>query len=99
MKSNPFEPPSTEPATTAHAGKKRRRLFITGTICIASASIGVLFTIVGMMRAFSQLARAEAVSPSDLADGIGTALIPSYIGAALGVVGVVLMVLGRSSRR
>jgi hypothetical protein len=56
-------------------------------------------TVVGMMMSFNQLASERSVSPNDLAEGIGLAIVPSYIGGPLGFIGVVLTIGGLLSPR
>ena len=52
-----------------------------------------------MMMSFNQLATNRSVSPNDLAQGIGVAVIPPIIGGLIGLIGIVLIVVGLLSPR
>ena len=95
--SNPYKPSSA--ANPSPKGNRRRRLISTGLTCLAIAFVCFAITVVGMMMSFNQLASERSVSPNDLAQGIGLAIVPSYIGGPLGLVGVVLTIAGLLSPR
>ena len=72
----------------------------SGAVVLVLAVICVLATIFGMIMSFDSVATSGGTTkPSDLAEGISLALIPSYAAVPLGVLGVVLLVVGLVVRR
>lgn len=66
-----------------------RRLGILGTIGSTAPFIGLFGTVLGIIRAFSDLAIAEGASPAAVADGIAEALIATAAGLFVAVPAVV----------
>lgn len=60
--------------------KLERYLGVLGTIGSTAPFIGLFGTVLGIIRAFSDLALAEGASPSAVADGIAEALIATAAG-------------------
>jgi len=56
------------------------------TISGAAPMIGFLGTVIGMIIAFQEMARAEHVPPKDLAGGIYTAMITTAAGLIVGII-------------
>lgn len=68
-----------------------RRMKVLEMVVQAAPMLGLLGTVVGMINAFSAIAGASsAVDPSDLADGIWTALISTAIGLGIALVSYML---------
>lgn len=95
--SNPYK--SSSAANLSPKGNRRRRLISTGLTCLAIAFVCFAVTVAGMMMSFNRLASERTVSPTDLAEGIGFTVVPSFIGGPLGLVGVVLTIAGLLSPR
>ncbi len=69
--------------------KLERSLGILGTIGSTAPFIGLFGTVLGIIRAFSDLAIAEGASPAAVADGIAEALIATAAGLFVAVPAVV----------
>jgi len=69
--------------------KLERRLGVLGTIGSTAPFIGLFGTVLGIIRAFSDLAIAEGASPAAVADGIAEALIATAAGLFVAVPAVV----------
>lgn len=69
--------------------KLERTLGILGTIGSTAPFIGLFGTVLGIIRAFSDLAIAEGASPAAVADGIAEALIATAAGLFVAVPAVV----------
>jgi hypothetical protein len=55
----------------------------------------VVASVVTMIMAFASITEsATNVSPSDLAQGVGVASVPSFFAVPLGILGIVLVVAG-----
>ena len=96
MSSNPYEPP--------HVGKpakNRKTLGITLIVlAIVAPLLGILGTVLGMIRTFNEVATVSAQARADsLAAGISAALVwvgaGILVGVILGVVGIAMLVLSR----
>lgn len=68
----------------------RRRLWAIGTIGAISPFVGLFGTVVGIMRAFGDIAAAGAGGFSVVAAGVGEALIATAGGIAVAVFAVIL---------
>jgi biopolymer transport protein ExbB len=68
----------------------RRGLWILGTVGATAPFIGLFGTVVGVMRAFKDLAHATGMGPGVVAVGISEALITTAAGIAVAVLAVVL---------
>ena len=55
---------------------------------------GVAMTVFGMVRTFNQVLTPELAKPNELAAGISTSLMATAVGVAVGLVGLVLVVVG-----
>lgn len=69
--------------------KLERSLGILGTIGSTAPFIGLFGTVLGIIRAFSDLAVAQGASPAAVADGIAEALIATAAGLFVAVPAVV----------
>ena len=69
--------------------KLERSLGILGTIGSTAPFIGLFGTVLGIIRAFSDLAIAQGASPAAVADGIAEALIATAAGLFVAVPAVV----------
>jgi len=67
-----------------------RRLGLFGTASFISPLIGLLGTVLGVMRAFHDLARAGAGGPTVVAAGISEALVSTAAGIGVAVLSAVL---------
>jgi hypothetical protein len=52
-----------------------------------------------MVASFQRIAESTAATPEDLASGIRLAMIPSFVGISLGLIGLGLLIAGRVIRR
>lgn len=69
--------------------KLEKRLGVLGTIGSTAPFIGLFGTVLGIIRAFSDLAIAQGASPAAVADGIAEALIATAAGLFVAVPAVV----------
>jgi len=69
--------------------KLEKSLGILGTIGSTAPFIGLFGTVLGIIRAFSDLAIAQGASPAAVADGIAEALIATAAGLFVAVPAVV----------
>lgn len=69
--------------------KLEKTLGILGTIGSTAPFIGLFGTVLGIIRAFSDLAIAEGASPAAVADGIAEALIATAAGLFVAVPAVI----------
>lgn len=68
-----------------------RYLGVLATVASISPLLGLLGTVAGMIKAFGQIqAKMGVVNPSDLADGIGNALITTAAGLVVAIPTLVL---------
>ena len=98
MTENPYQP-----GTAANATSKTRAtrwLVWSGIAALLLAALCLVATVVGMTLAFDTMANASSTpSPSELANGISFATIPSFAAAPLGLLGNVLLIVGFIRRR
>jgi biopolymer transport protein ExbB/TolQ len=88
---NPYATPSAAIAPGKSSDVRLRRIrLVSGIVIPISLLAGVFGTVFGMMRAFSRLAVAENVKPSQLAGDISNALITTLI--SLPVAGIAFCV-------
>lgn len=66
-----------------------RYVGVLGTIGSTAPFVGLFGTVLGIMRAFSDLARAEGAGPSVVADGIAEALVATAGGLLVAVPAVI----------
>ncbi len=66
-----------------------RYVGVLGTIGSTAPFVGLFGTVLGIMRAFSSLARAEGAGPSVVADGIAEALVATAGGLLVAVPAVI----------
>lgn len=67
----------------------------TGAVALALAVLCLITTVLEMMWSFEAIATASSTpKPSDLANGISNALIPSIAAGPLALVGIVFLILG-----
>lgn len=74
-----------ELAGKAEISRLERFLGALGTIGATAPFIGLFGTVIGIIRAFSDLAIAEGASPSAVADGIAEALVATATGLFVAV--------------
>lgn len=68
---------------------------VTGIILMLLGALGECMTVVPIIRTFHLLqATGGSVKPSDLAEGIRFALMWSFAGVLLFIIGVVLLIVG-----
>ncbi|MFP6663056.1 MAG: MotA/TolQ/ExbB proton channel family protein [Deltaproteobacteria bacterium] len=68
----------------------RRNVWVLGTVGSAAPFIGLFGTVVGIMRAFHQMAIAGAGGFAVVASGISEALVATALGLAVAIISVVL---------
>lgn len=93
MTDNPYESTNTTPEKAPT--RSTRWLVRSGIASLAVAFACFLATLVGMLRAFNLIASSNtAPKPSDLAQGISVASIPSIAVIPLASLGVILIIAG-----
>ena len=71
---------------------KGKQLAIWGVVLQLGCPIGIAFSVVGMVRAFSEMSRSgKFYSPETLASNISLGLYASFIGGLISLVGAVLL--------
>lgn len=81
----------TQTTTTSnHTGKRLAKIGAWLQLC---PLIGLLGTVIGMMRAFKMLGTQGIGDPSQLSGAIGEVLIATYIGQFGGLIGSVFLAL------
>jgi biopolymer transport protein ExbB len=78
-----------EEATTLELPMLEKNLSILSTIASVATLIGLLGTVLGMIRAFAALAHAGAPDSSALATGISEALINTALGIGTSAVAII----------
>jgi len=78
-----------EVAAKGEALRLERYLGILGTIGSTAPFVGLFGTVLGIIRAFRDLAAAEGVGPSVVADGIAEALVATAAGLFVAVPAVI----------
>ncbi len=77
-----------------------RWMIWTGGVALGLAVLCLIATVFGMMRSFDAVSAASSTpNPSDLANGIYSALIPSIAAVPLALLGVLFLILGLVRRR
>ena len=71
-----------------------RLLAIIGTVLQLSPIIGLVGTVIGMMKAFQALGASGISDPSTLSKAIGEVLISAAAGMVVGLLGTVLLAVG-----
>ena len=93
MVENPYE--SGDASSSAPKTRATRWLIWSGIVSLALAATCVVITVVGMVLAFNSIATSTTTpKPSDLAQNISVASLPSIAAVPLGILGVVLLVTG-----
>ncbi|MDR3627911.1 MAG: MotA/TolQ/ExbB proton channel family protein [Ignavibacteriaceae bacterium] len=80
---------SVEEATMLETPLLEKNLIVLSTVASIATMIGLLGTVIGMIRSFSAMARAGAPDAIALANGISEALINTAGGLICGVMGIV----------
>lgn len=62
-----------------------RRLSMLGTVAAIAPLLGILGTVLGMIKAFQGIARQGFTGPLDMAEGIWEALLSTALGLVLGI--------------
>ena len=95
---NPYQAGDASIATP-RTGATRWMIW-TGAVALLLAVFCLIATVFGMIWSFAAIATSPTTpDPSDLANGISNALIPSVAAAPLAIVGIVLLILGFVRRR
>lgn len=104
MSENPYQSPSTA-GSSSRQGSARRVVWsgivclgLAG-VCLGLAGVCLVLTVVGLMAAFRAVAESTTPVPDELASRISYALLPSFAGVLLGIVGIGLLILGFVKRR
>jgi len=98
MSKNPYQP-----GTALNAAQKTRGipwLVWSGIAALLLAALCLVATVAGMTLAFDSVANSPTTpTPSELANGISIATVPSVAAAPLGLLGIVLVIAGLIRRR
>jgi len=93
MVENPRE--SGVAGSSAPKTRATRWLIWSGIASLALAATCLVVTIVGMVLTLNSIATSTTTPhPSDLAQGISTASLPSIAAVPLGILGIILLVAG-----
>ena len=72
-----------------------KKIIITGgALFFGGPAIGLLGTVVGMMRSFHTLGAAGVADPTKLSSDISITLISTAVGLAVGLIGLVTVLAG-----
>jgi hypothetical protein len=71
-----------------------RWLIWSGGVSLALAGVNVVMTVLGMMLTIRSVGNSGSPKPSDLANGISMATLPSIFIVPLLILGVVLIIAG-----
>lgn len=94
MEASPYTPPNAESASDGSAGgAKGGWVARIGLALFAGPVLGMIGTVIGMVRAFSTLAENSDATSEALASDISVALISMMIGIGLGFVGLILILV------
>lgn len=74
--------------------RPRSWLVWSGVASLVLAVVCVLLTLTETIRVFNRLAHMTMPKPADFAEGMSLALIPTFVAAPLGLLGIVLLVAG-----
>lgn len=77
-------------ALMEHLNALERNLPIIGTIAVISPFVGLAGTVLGIIRAFQDIALKGNSSPAVVAAGVSIALITTFSGLAIAIIAVVL---------
>ena len=95
---NPYQ--AGDASNAAPRTRATRWMIWAGAVTLLLAVVCVISSVFGMMSSFDTIATSPTTpDPSDLANGISSALIPSVTAAPLAILGIVLMILGFVRRR
>jgi len=78
----------SESVYIANRGETQHRIWILDTIVTAAPLLGLLGTILGIIDTFKALAVSGVSDPSQVSQGIGTALYATALGIGIAVVGM-----------
>ncbi|TAN62797.1 MotA/TolQ/ExbB proton channel family protein [bacterium] len=78
-----------ELAGRVEIGRLEKFLGVLGTIGSTAPFVGLFGTVVGIIRAFSDLAGSQGVSPAAVADGIAEALVATAAGLVVAIPAVI----------
>ena len=93
MVENPYESPKA--GSSAPKTRATRWLIWSGIASLILAATCVIITVLDMVLAFHSIAASTTTpKPSDLAQGISVALLPSIAVVPLGILGIVLLIVG-----
>ncbi|MDB6075677.1 MAG: hypothetical protein JWO89_3317 [Verrucomicrobiaceae bacterium] len=82
----------TPPPKVSNTGSRLAKI---GALLQLGPLIGMMMTVVGMIRAFHAMSDSGIGDPSALAQPIGEVLITTMLGIAAALVGIVLMLVAR----
>ena len=93
MSQIPYET-STKTCPASQPGPTRWMIF-TGCILLGLAAACLITTVAMMMWSFGELANPNtAPQPSDMANGISTAMISQFAAIPLGMAGIAFLIIG-----
>jgi biopolymer transport protein ExbB/TolQ len=91
---NPYAAPISPARDFASSERRwRRTRLVSGIIVVVALMAGVMFTVIGMVRAFNTLAASEDVDPNQLAEDISTSLSIGVITVPVAVVAFSVCIL------
>jgi len=90
---------SEKKTTKAVARPKGKILAITGAIFQIGPVIGLMGTVIGMVRAFGMLANDGISDPRALSGAISEVLVMTFAGLVVGIIGIVLCIIAATACR
>lgn len=98
MNSNPYEPGSA--LTAVPRTRATRWMILAGVVALLLAVFCLIATVVGMIWSYDVIATSGSTpAPSDIANGISTASLPSIAIGPLVLFGIIMLILGFVWRR
>lgn len=72
----------------------KKAMIIGGALALCGPTLGVLGTVIGMMRSFDVIGKSGPADPEVLASEIGVTLLSTAGGIYIGLIGLVIFLIG-----
>ena len=94
---SPYQPPSSpEAPDPGRAGKRRfwkKMIWVSVIGMILPPLVGIVGTVIGMIRAFNQLSEQGSADPEALAGSISMSLLSTLYGLLFWIPGLIVLIL------
>ncbi len=84
---------AADPTTGAGMNEKGKQLAVWGLILQLGSVVGLLGTLIGMVRVFNSVADAKTAQAGALSQDISAVLYPTIAGSVLGLIGIILILV------